>query len=289
VSEVVIVSEEEVRTRRFREAGRVPVSIVLAVVFLIAVTVFALAGSLIAPDASNQDLLATLGSPSSSHWLGTDALGRDVVLRLIVGARTALEGPLLIAIGGMLAGGLLGILAGYVGGWIDTIISRWVDLMYSLPGLLIAIVLVGVLGGGYWIAVFVLVILFVPYSTRLVRGAALEQRGRPYVEAARVLGLSRRRIMFRHILPTIVPLIAATTVLNFAFALVSLSGLSFLGLGVEPGTADWGRMLAEGIPLVFENPLAAIAPGAAIVLTAASMNSLGDWVFDVLAERRRTR
>jgi peptide/nickel transport system permease protein len=287
----VVVATEELGTLPVRERGeRPPISVVLSAIFLFGVLICAIFGQWIAPyNPSTPDLLNGFAPVSSAHWLGTDDLGRDVFSRVIVGARTAITGPVLIAVGSMVLGAALGIMAGYVGGFTDTLISRWIDLMYSLPSLLVAIVVVGVLGGGYWIGVAVLLVLFVPFNARLVRAAALEQRSRPYVEAARMVGLSRRRIMARHIFPTTFPLIFATTVLNFAFALVSLSGLSFVGLGVAPGTADWGRMLAEGIPLLFQNPLVAVGPGLAIVITATCMNLMGDWAFEALNERSRTR
>lgn len=269
---------------------RVPISVAVAALFLLAVVIAAIIGSRVAPfDPAEQDLLASLQDPSSEHWLGTDDLGRDVLSRVMAGARTGVEGPLAIALGSMLLGAVLGMLAGYLGGWVDGTVSRWIDLMYALPGLLIAIVIVGVLGGGYWIGVGILLIVFVPYNARIVRAAVLEQKALPYVEAARILGLSKSHIMTRHVLPNCLPVIVSAAVLNFAFALVSLAGLSFLGIGVSPGAADWGRMLAEGIPLVFENQYAAISPGVILILTAVAVNLVGDWLYEALQERSRLR
>ena len=158
-----------------------------------------------------------------------------------------------------------------------------------MPALLVAIVVVGVLGGGYFLAVGLLVVLFSPVDTRIVRGATLDQRSRSYVEAARILGLPSRRIMLRHIWPNVLPLALANAFLTFAFAIVSLSALSFLGLGVGPGTPDWGRMLADSRTLLFDVPMAALAPGIAIVATAASVNVVGDWLYERLADRGRAR
>ena len=134
-------------------------------------------------------------------------------------------------------------------------------------------------------AVAVLVVLFTAPDTRIVRSAVLEQRPLPYIEAARTLGIPRRRIMFRHIFPNILPLIAAYVVLDFAFALVSLAALSFLGLGVPPGTPDWGRMLFENRTLLLTNPMAALLPAAAIVVTAACINIIGDWTYERMSAR----
>jgi peptide/nickel transport system permease protein len=261
-----------------------------AMLVLLAVVACAAFGEWIAPrDPNEQDLLFSLTGPSRDHWLGTDDLGRDIASRTIVGARTAVVGPLLIALGAMLIGNVLGLLAGYFGGLTDSVISRWVDLVYAMPALLVAIVVVGVLGGGYFLAVALLVVLFSPIDTRIVRGATLDQRSRPYVEAARMLGLSNRRIMVAHIWPNVLPLALANAFLTFAFSIVSLTSLSFLGLGVGPGTADWGRMLSDSRTLLFDVPAAALAPGIAIVVAAASVNVVGDWLYERLSDRGRAR
>src|SRR5262249_31276905 len=179
--------------------------------------------------------------------------------------------------------------AGYLGGTTDFVIMRWADLMFALPTLLVAIVVVGVLGGGYWIAVLLLMLLTVPYDARLIRGSVLEQRPRAYVQAARTFGLSRRRIMFGHVWPNVLPVVVANTFLNFAFSLVVLSGLSYLGLGAGPGTADWGRMISDNRNLLFQNPVAAIGPAIVLVLTATAVNLLGDWFYERLSDRARAR
>ena len=262
----------------------------VAFVVLAVVVICAAFGQWIAPhDPNEQDLLFSLTGPSREHLLGTDDLGRDIASRTIVGARTAVVGPLLIAFGAMLIGSILGLLAGYLGGFSDSAISRWVDLIYAMPALLVAIVVVGVLGGGYFLAVGLLVVLFSPIDTRIVRGATLDQRSRPYVEAARMLGLSNRRIMVGHIWPNVLPLALANAFLTFAFSIVALASLSFLGLGVGPGTADWGRMLSDSRTLLFDVPAAAVAPGIAIVVTAASVNVIGDWLYERLSDRGRAR
>jgi peptide/nickel transport system permease protein len=276
--------------RRSRDT-RMPSKIILAsFAFVAAGIVCAVAGRWLAPyPATQQNLFLGVTNPSSHHWLGTDTLGRDVLSRVIVGARTAMIGPAVIAVGAMLIGNILGTLAGYWGGLVDTVIMRWVDLMYSLPGLLVAIVVVGVVGGGYWAAVALLVVLTSPYDARVVRGATLEQRPRPYVEAVRVLGVPARRIMFRHIWPNVFPVVVANTFLNFAFSLVSLSALSYLGLGVSPGTPDWGRMIADNRSLLLTNPVADLGAACALVLTASAINLIGDWSYETLSDRGRAR
>lgn len=268
-------------TRRRKQPLPLPVFVLFAALIIAAVVICAVLGERIAPDSP---FLQRLGvgdtPPSQDHIAGTDLLGRDVLSRVIYGARTALAGPVVVAAGAFAISTLLGLLSGYLGGLVDSAIMRWVDFMFALPGPLVAIVVVGVVGGGYWTAVLVLVVLFTAPDTRIVRSAVLEQRPLPYIDAARTLGISKTRILFVHILPNIAPIILAYVVLDFAFALVNLAGLSFLGLGVEPGTPDWGRMLFENRTILFSNPAALLLPAGMIILTAVSMNVVGDWLFE---------
>jgi peptide/nickel transport system permease protein len=275
------------RARRRRRIGVLPV---VCLIVLALVIVAAVLGSLITPfDPSAPNLLLSTSNPSGSHWFGTDTLGRDIFSRILYGTRTALIGPALVAVGAMAIGNIFGTISGYYGGAVDSWTMRVVDVLWSVPGLLVAIVVVGVIGGGYWNAVGVLIVLTAPWDVRLIRGATLEQRGRPYVEAVRALGLPARRVMFRHIWPNVLPVTVANTFLAFAQALVSLAALSFLGLGVPPGTADWGVMLSENRSLLYQDPVAALAPGIAIVIVATAMNLLGDWAQERLADRGRAR
>ncbi|HEU5211285.1 MAG TPA: ABC transporter permease [Gaiellaceae bacterium] len=290
MSDLAAASYERAQAPTRARRRRISIPVVLAGIVLLVGLVCAVFGPWIAPhDPNEQDLFASLAGPSRNHLLGTDELGRDILSRTIIGARTAILGPALIAFGAMLIGNFFGVLAGYRGGTSDTVISRLVDFVYALPALLIAIVVVGVLGGGYWLAVGLLLVLFSPVDTRIVRAATLEQRNRPYVEAARLLGLSDRRIMARHVWPNVLPIALANAFLTFAFAIVSLASLSFLGLGVGPGTADWGRMLSDSRNLLLDVPEAALAPGIAIVLVAVSVNILGDFLSENLADRGRAR
>jgi peptide/nickel transport system permease protein len=261
----------------------------VSVVIVAAIVLLALFGSLIEPhDPASQDLFHTSAGPGSQHWLGTDGLGRDILSRMIAGAGAAITGPLVVALTGLLAASGLGILSGYMGGVIDMVIQRFVDFMFALPGLLIAIVIVGVVGGGYWLAVMVLSLLNFAGGVRILRGATLEQRALPYVEAARTLGVPRHRIMYRHIWRNISPIVFANAALDFALALVALSSLSYLGLGTSPGQPEWGRMLAENQPLLFTNPLGVLTPGLAIVLFATAVTVIGDWFYDRFSFSGRT-
>lgn len=273
-----------------RRSGRVSWSVALCMGIVGCVLAMVVLGSILTPqDPDAQRLTNILASPSSEHWLGTDSLGRDVLSRLIVGARSAFIGPLVIAGGSMLVGNLLGLISGYFGGAVDTILMRWVDFMWALPGLLVIIVVAGAFGGGYWLAVLLLLIFTVPFDTRVIRGATLEQVPLSYVEAARTLGLSSGRIMVRHIWPNVAATAVANAFLTFAGAIVALSGLSYLGFGVDPSSPDWGLMLSAGTSALFENPVAALAPATMIVLTAMSMNIVGDWSYEALSNRGRKR
>jgi len=286
-----LVLAEERREPGGRARRRV-VSPVILVSFLVITEVLVMAffGVLLAPQSpAAQHLTVINAPPSGAHWLGTDALGRDVFSRLITGARTAFFGPLVIAAASFLLGNLLGLFAGYRGGVADAVIMRWVDFMWSLPALVILVVVAGAVGSSYWLAIVVLIVLTVPFDTRVIRGATLEQVPRPYVEAVKTLGLPRWKIMLFHIWPNVSPIAVANTCLVFAGSLVTLAGLEFLGLGLPPGTPDWGLMLSQNEALLFTNPLATIAPGLMIVLTAISMNLIGDWVYEQLTSRGAAR
>jgi len=260
--------------------------VTLSLVVVGIVLVLTVLGAWIAPiDPDAQDLALGLSTPSGDHWFGTDQLGRDIFSRVIAGTRSAVVGPFVIALGCMIIGNLLGVYAGYRGGRPGTVIMRWVDLMFALPGTLVIIVVAGTFGGGYWFSVLLLIVLSSPFDTRIIRGATLEQVPRPYVEAAKSIGVSDRRIMALHIWPNVAPVAVANTCLMFAGSLVALAGLSFLGLAVPAGTADWGLMVAEGRGLLFVNPISVLAPATMIVITATAVSIVGDWTLERLSSR----
>lgn len=265
--------------RRIRRA--IPGSVVVSFTWIVIVVMTAIAGQWFAPyPSSQQDLYNMAATPSATHLLGTDVLGRDVLSRIVAGSRTALVGPFVVAVFGAIVSAVLGILAAYRGGAIDTVIMRIVDFTFALPGLLISIVVVSLLGGGYWMAIVVLSFLNVQGDIRIVRGAALGERGLAYVEAARVVGVPRWRIMYRHVLPNISPILVTNFAVDFAGALVALSGLAFLGLGSEIGSPEWGSMISENQSALFTNPTASLAPSIAVVLVAVSVNLIGDWLYE---------
>lgn len=258
--------------------------VLLCAAFLVVVVVCAFVGELLAPfDPATQDPMLGVSGPAGAHLLGTDQLGRDVLSQVIVGARSAVVGPLLVALGCGLIGGLVGLAAAFFGGWTDTLANRFADLIFALPALLIAVVVVGVAGGGYWVMAAVLLVLSVPGEIRICRSAAMVQVRLPYVDAARTLGLSPARTIFRHVLPNIMPTLVATVLLDFVAALIGFAAMSFLGLGVPPGSPDWGSLLGAGQPLIAENPWLATAPAILLILTAASATLLGDWAHERLS------
>ena len=261
-----------------RSLRRVPISIVVAAATALVFLFLAVFGTLVAPyDPDLQDLALGVAPPSAAHWLGTDQLGRDVFSRLIVATGPALAGPIVVAIATVLVGASLGLLAGYFGGRTDDIISRVADLIWSLPGLLVAIVVIGVLQGGLWLTVAVIAFISSPHAIRQTRSATLAQIGLPYVAAARTMGLSDVRIVVRHLLPNVRATVITTAMLDFVTAILVFAALAFLRIGVEPGAANWGTTLADGQTLITVNLAVIAAPAIAIVAVAASITVIGDW------------
>ncbi|TCO54173.1 ABC transporter permease [Actinocrispum wychmicini] len=266
------------------------ITVVLSMVLTSLLAVAAVVGQWLAPmDPTKQDILAAAAPPGGGHPLGTDQLGRDVLSRVLAGTQSALVGPVVVAIGAGIVAVVFGLLAGFRGGLLDTVVMRVVDLLYALPSILVVVVLVGLLGSGYWGAVGVLILLSAPGGVRMVRSVVLAQRTLPYVEAGRVVGLSDRRLMFVHVLPNVLPTVVAGLLLDFVGGLVALSALSFLGMGSPPGSFDWGRMLTENRGLLEQNAWAALAPALLIVIAASSVTVLGDWVFARLTGKERGR
>lgn len=241
---------------------------------LVLVAIFA---PLIAPHDPNQvELTQTLQDPSSEHVLGTDGSGRDILSRLIWGARLSLAGPALVVLLSAFVAVPLGLLAGFRGGWVDSLLGRTWDVMFAFPPLLLAIVIVAAFGVGFWTATIAITITYVPLLARVVRAQVLVERNKAYVDACRVLGFSGRRLAAVHILPNIAPTIIAQATLNFGYALIDLAGLAFLGLGVQQPDADWGGMLAEGRRFILSDPAEVIYASIAISVTVIAFNTLGD-------------
>jgi ABC-type dipeptide/oligopeptide/nickel transport system permease subunit len=282
------------RAGRWRDLVRDRTAVAGLGVLIVFVTAAALA-PLIAPhDPTTVDVVRKLAPPSGEFPLGTDHLGRDVLSRLLYGARISLAATFFAALAIAATGLVLGVIAGFVGGVVDALISRIIDVLLAFPGLLLALAVTGVLGPSLRnLLLAVIVVSWAGYA-RVVRAAALAERGRPYIEAARASGASRRRVVLRHILPNVLAPVIVLTALDMAAILLGISALSFLGLGVQPPTPEWGAMLSEARPYLSSAPRLMFFPGAAIFLTALAFNLVGDGLRDVLdpktrSHRRRTR
>ncbi|MET8542034.1 ABC transporter permease [Kitasatospora sp. NPDC004799] len=274
--------------RRLRAPGGGPL-FTAAVLLLGALVLAAALAPLIAPhDPEALDLRAPLAGSSADHLLGTDQSGRDVLSRLLYGARTGLLGPLLVVGLSTVLGILLGTVAGWRGGWVDTLLSRLLDLVFSVPGLLLAIMFVAVGGPGLTTPVIAMSLAYTPYVGRLVRGLARQEKARPYLESYRVQGWSGWTICLRHLLPNIAPTVLAQSAINFGYALMDLAGLSFLGFGAQPPAADWGAMINEGESALQRGAmLPALAPSVCIVLAVVAFGIVGEGIADRLARRER--
>jgi len=241
--------------------------------------------ALVTQDPIAQDLAQRLQPPSAAHWLGTDEFGRDIFARLVHGTRISLAIGLVSVGVGALFGGLLGLVTGYFGGWVDLLGMRLTDLMLAFPSILLAVVIVAALGPSLTNAMVAVGIVSVPQYARLVRSSVLATRSAPFVEAARALGASESRVLFGTVLPQCVAPLLVQTSLGLATAILDAAGLSFLGLGAQPPTPEWGAMLGNGRDYVIHAPWILAAPGAAILLTVLGFNLLGDGLRDALDPR----
>ena len=271
---------------RLRATG--PAGIASAIVIAVAI-LMAVFGTLLAPyDPITPNLSLSWVGPVGGHLLGYDFEGRDVLSRLIVGARTALLGPLAVVIGCMTAGTLLAVTAAWRRGALDAVIGSGLDILFAFPGILLAVLAAAVFGAGLVAAAIALAIAYMPYVARVLRGAALKERSQPYVAALEVQGASATSICLRHLIPNIMPLIVAQATILFGYAMVDLAAISFLGLGVQPPEPNWGVMISEnqvGIPQGY--PLPVLAACVCIVAVVIAVNVLGERLFEQAQEERR--
>lgn len=237
------------------------------IAFLVLVVLVAIFAPLIAPHSPTEvNLSSAYLGPSFEHPLGTDASGRDILSRVMWGARSSLLGPLGVTALAIALGVSIALAAAWFGGWADTGLSGVIDVMFAFPGLLLAIVAVAVFGVGLLAPVLAIGIAYTPIMARVVRGTALRERELPYIAAANVLGLPARRIVWRHLLPNVRPLIVAQGAVMFGYATIDLAAISFLGLGQQPPSSDWGLMVAEGRTAILAGHSAqALYPGLALV------------------------
>lgn len=254
--------------------------------FLVAVAVFA---PLIAPHAPDAQNTAALLQPpawqqggSLDYLLGTDAVGRDILSRLIFGARYSLFIGLVVVVLSLVSGIALGLVAGYFGGWVDIVIMRVMDVILAFPSLLLALVLVAILGPGLDNAMIAIALVLQPHFVRLTRGSVMTERGKDYVQAVRTAGAGPIRIMLKTILPNCVaPLIVQAT-LSFSNAILEAAALGFLGMGAQPPTPEWGTMLAEAREFILRAWWVVTFPGLAILITVIAINLMGDGLRDAL-------
>ena len=252
-----------------------------------ALLIVALLAPLLAPqDPLRQDLYNRLQSPSITYPLGTDDFGRDILSRVIFGSRISLRIGLISISVALLAGSAIGLVAGYRGGVVDSLSMRFMDILLAFPSILLAIAIVAIIGPGIENVMIAVSIVMVPQFARLVRASALSIREMAYIEATRALGSGELRLMLRGVLPNcLAPLIVQTT-LSLGTAMLDAAGLSFLGLGAQPPTPEWGSMLSGGRELLLKAPWVMAFPGMAIFIVVLGLNLLGDGLRDALDPRR---
>ncbi len=267
--------------------GWTSLGIIVPVAVIALATVAALIGPLLAPfDPNIPDLSQFFIGPGGAHLLGFDAQGRDVLSRLLVGARTSMIGPLAVTLICMTLGSLLAVTAAWRGGTLDSVISSGLDILFAFPGILLAVLSAAVFGAGLVAPVLALSVAYTPYVARVLRGAALRERSQQYVAALEVQGASGFAICLRHLIPNMLGLIVAQATTLFGYAMVDLAAISYLGLGVQPPAADWGVMVSENQSGIISGyPLPSLAAGICIVFVVVAFNILGERLY----ERGETR
>ncbi|WP_408641629.1 ABC transporter permease [Solibacillus palustris] len=251
--------------------------------FILLLIAIAFIGPYVAPyDPYEPNYDAILEGPSMAHFAGTDEYGRDIFSRLIVGSKISLLVSFSAVFLGLILGTVIGLISGFFGGWVDKIIMRFCDVLFSFPDLLLAIAIVAILGPGINNVIIAVMIFSIPSFARLVRGATLNAKENVYVEAARSMGASRTRIIFKHIFPETISELIIFVTMRVGTAILAASSLSFLGLGASPETPEWGVMLSSGRDYLGTNTHLVLMPGIAIFLTVLAFNLIGDGLRDVL-------
>ncbi len=254
----------------------------------IIVLVAVLAPLFIDPDAATRmQMTARLKAPSAQHWLGTDQLGRDLLFRVLLGARTSLSIAVSAVLISLALGLPLGLVSGFYRGAVDNVLMRLVDTLLSFPVLLLALTISAMLGPSVPNAIIAIGVAFTPFLARIVRGEALRVVQMPYVEAARAAGATDRRLIVLHVLPNILPPIIVQATISLAFAILAEAGLSFLGLGTQPPQSSWGLMIQASRDYLDRAPWTALVPGAAVALTVLGLNMSGDVLRDIFDPRSK--
>lgn len=264
----------------------IPSAAIGATIFLLFV-ILALIGPWIAPyEANQQDIEQARQAPSKVHWLGSDYLGRDVFSRVLLGAREVMylsgAGTLLA----VLCGASIGLISGYQGGWLDELVMRLFDSLLALPALLLALLLLGILGPSVLSVLIVIVVVYTPIVARVVRSVVLGVKNKSFVEAARLQGESLRWILWREILPSVLPALTVEAALRFSYSIFLVASLGFLGVGVQPPSPNWGLMVKEARQSVSQTPWALYYPAAAISILVIGVNLLADGLKRVLLSPR---
>jgi peptide/nickel transport system permease protein len=274
--------------RRGRSAARSDKVAIACVMVIALALLMALFGEALAPhDPNESDLNNAYLGPSPGHLLGYDGQGRDLFSRLLTGARTAIFGPAGVVAISLVAGVILAVAAAWRGGWLDSAISVTLDILFAFPGILLAVLAAAVFGPGLAAAALSLAVAYTPYVARVLRSAAVRERAREYIAACEVQGLSAWAICGRHLVPNVAPLIVAQGTLLFAYAMVDLAAVSFIGLGVQAPQADWGVMVGTGQPGVLQGyPAESLAAGLSIVVVVVAVNLLGERLAQRHQERR---
>lgn len=286
INAMPVLREPPVRTpaaQFWRRFSRQPVALAAGVVVLLLLAVALLAPWLAPFDAENYfDYDRLNEGPSAMHWFGVDSLGRDIFSRVLIGARISLAAGLFAVLLGGVVGTLLGLAAGYYEGWWDRLIMRVCDVLFAFPGILLAIAVVAIMGSGMANVVVAVAIFSVPAFARLVRGNTLVLKHQTFIEAARSIGAPDRVIVLRHILPGTFSSIVVFFTMRIGTAIISAASLSFLGLGAQPPTPEWGAMLNEAQSDMVMSPHVALFPSLAIFVTVLAFNLLGDGLRDAL-------
>jgi peptide/nickel transport system permease protein len=256
---------------------------------IVAWVLIAIGAPLIAPDRPDVvDIAQRLQQPSATHWFGTDALGRDILSRVIYGSRISLVAGIVVVLVGGLVGTLIGGISTYIGGKVEEGMMRLTDVVMCFPPTILALAIAASLGIGVTNTILAMLVVWWPKFARLARSVVIVQRNQEYVEAARVLGYSHARIFFRHVMPNSLGALIVLFTLDVGTAIITFAGLSFLGLGVVPPTAEWGAMVSEGRELV-EQWWVATFPGLAILSIVMGFNFFGDGIRDWLDPRSLSR
>ena len=262
--------------------------VLIGAIIILAMILSALLAPRIAPyDPYSQNLKDALQQPSGKYLLGTDWLGRDTLSRIIYGTRISLAVGVIAVGSGSCIGLVLGLIAGYFGGIVNTLIMRFIDAMMSIPPVMMALAVAAALGGGLVNLMIALCIGFIPTMARLMHGQVLTVKQNDYVIAGEMIGGSNLRIMLVHVFPNCLPPLIVMITLNLGVAILAESGLSFLGVGVNPPTATWGGMVSDGYEYLFSNPVLSLAPGICIILIVLAFNIVGDGLRDAFDPRLR--